>query len=675
MRIVALVVRIAARSLIAHRVKSLLVGLLLATGTFLVVFFGALLGSVEDAMRGAITESFAGHLQVYSEDARDPLELFGGFGFGSADIGEIPDFAAVERALLDVPGVTAVLPMGITSATVFGRNEIDAVNGDLRDALRRGDEAAVGAWAARARRIVESMADESDTFDAIGDPAVVESAREALRRASDPSFWAPLDPGGDAAARQEAVDFLDSRIAPIARDGRLFYLRVIGTDIERFTAEFDRFYIVKGTGIPAGERGVLLSDRTYEMIVKNQVARQLDELREAIVDDGERIADDPLLQQAVRRMVDQYKRITFALSPADADVVAGLLRSYLGVEETSLEELVRRFLAVDDATVAERHAWFYEHVAPRVPLYDIPVGSEVPLRGFTRSGYLRSVSVKVWGTYEMRGLEKAGIEQASNLSDLTTFRELYGKMGAAQLAELDEIRREVGVAEVARDDAEAMLFGGAPVAVGGSAGDAAVPEPASSDLVLNAAVVLGPDSDLGAVTAAIDAASEANGLGLQVVDWKTAAGIFGQFISVVQLVVVVCLGITGLVTLVIVNNAVVMSTIDRVPEIGTIRAVGGQRGLVVALVLVETAMLAVLAGAAGAAAAVLAIQRLGIVGIPAVADALTVLFAGDRLYPVVRSGDVVLGLVAVAAVALVSTLYPATVAAAVPPVVAMRGKE
>lgn len=672
MRIVALVLRISARSLVAHRVKSLLVGLLLATGTFLVVFFGALLSSVEEAMRGAITESFAGHLQVYSKDARDPLELFGGFGFGSADVGEIPDFAAVHAAVKEVPGVHAVVPMGITNATVFGRNEIDAVNDELRTSLRTGD-ASAAAWAARARRIVRSMADESDTFDAIGDPVVVARAQEALATASDPAFWAPFEPGGDPAVAATNVDFLDSRVAPIARDGRLFYLRIIGTDLEQFTSEFERFYVVKGTAIPHGERGVLLSDRTYEMLVKNQVARQLDVLHEAVVEDGERIADDPLLQQDVRRMVEQYKRITFPLSPADADVVAERLRAFLGTTSTDLEELVRTFLAVSDEDVAARHAFFYASIAPHVPLYEIPVGSEVPLRGFTKSGYLRSVSVKLWGTYEMRGLEKAGIEQASNLADLTTFRELYGKMGAEQMAELDALRREVGVADLSRDDAEAALFGGAPVEA--QAAPRAAPIDGPTDLVLNAAVILEPGADPVEVSAAITALSEARGLGLQVIDWKTAAGIFGQFISVVQLVIVVCLGITGLVTLVIVNNAVVMSTIDRVPEIGTIRAVGGPRSLVVALVLVETAMLAVLSGAAGAGAAVLAIRYLAATGIPAVADALTVLFAGDRLYPRMHDGNVPLGLLAVGLVALVSTLYPASVAASVPPVVAMRGKE
>lgn len=674
MRIVGLVLRISVRSLIAHRVKTMLVGALLAAGTFLVVFFGALMSSVEESMRGAITESYAGDLQVYSSDARDALELFGSFRLGSTDIGEIPDFHVVEQALTEIAGVRAVIPMAITDTTVFGRNEIDNVNEALRVAIRAHDDRLVGDVAARAHRIVTSMAEESDTFEAISNESTVATSKEALAHAVAAEFWVPFEVGGTEADRLAGVDYLDSKIAPLATDGRLLYLRMIGTDLAHFTTEFDRFYVVKGTAIPTGEQGVLLSDRTYEQLVKNQVVRQLDVLREAVVDDGESIAADPLLQQAVRRMVAQYKRITFSLAPADADEVVAKLGKFLGDSDTDLENLVRTFLTVDDATIAERHAFFYEVIAPKISLYDIPIGSTVPLRGFTKSGYIRSVNARVWGTYEMRGLEKAGLEQASNLTDLATFRELYGKMSAAQIAELEAIRNEVGVADVARDDVEAMLFGGGapavPVAV-----EARPVVPDATDLVLNAAVLLDDPGAGSDIAAEIERVSTEKGLGLKVVDWQSAAGMLGQFISVVQLVLVVSLGITGLVTLIIVNNAVVMSTLDRVPEIGTIRALGGQRGLVVAIVLTETALLAVVAGVVGATVGVLAILQLGKVGIPATADVLTVLFAGDRLYPTVGIENAAAGLLVVAAVALVSTLYPAVVAAAVPPVVAMRGKE
>ena len=130
-----------------------------------------------------------------------------------------------------------------------------------------------------------------------------------------------------------------------------------------------------------------------------------------------------------------------------------------------------------------------------------------------------------------------------------------------------------------------------------------------------------------------------------------------------------------LVAMVIINNSMIMATMDRVGEIGTMRAVGAQRPLVLGIILLETLILATLSGGAGALAGIGAVSWLGNVGVPAVSDALVILFAGPRLYPVWAAGDVAFGLGVVGLVGLISTLYPAVLASRVQPVVAMQGKE
>ena len=54
------------------------------------------------------------------------------------------------------------------------------------------------------------------------------------------------------------------------------------------------------------------------------------------------------------------------------------------------------------------------------------------------------------------------------------------------------------------------------------------------------------------------------------------------------------------VALVIINNAMMMATLQRVREIGTMRAIGAQRGFVLGMVLLETVVLGLVFGAAGA---------------------------------------------------------------------------
>ncbi len=683
-----LLVRLALRNLLAHRIKSLIVGSILFFGTFLVVLGSSILDSVEESMAKAITSSLSGHLQVYSDQAEDPLALFGGFGTGTPDIGEIESFAKVEGPIESVDNVKAVVPMGVTIATVFGQTELDQVLNEMREAVRNGETERLPNLETQVKRIATTLMGEIETRAKVtGDPEKVQADKVALERALSDDFWT-----GFAAEPLPALDFLDSAVAPQSQDGRLLYLRVIGTDPEEFRQSFDRFYMADGEPIPPGQRGFLFSKRTYEKLIKNLVARELDDIKEHVHDKGEVIADEPLLQAQIERLSRQYPRIVFQLSPDDAKAIEDGLRAAFPDEKGGLNELVTRLLKVDDATLDANYALFYELVAPRIKLYDIAVGDTITLRAYTKAGYVRSVNLKVYGTYEFKGLETSDLASASNLTDLVTFRELYGKMSPSQQAELKDIAASVGAKDVSRENAEAELFGGT-AGIESMAGDSTLdlaaatsaasmntvqgvdtkvysPDEMRNGLTLNAAVILKDPTTMESTMAAL--APVAKSVGLQVVDWKQATGIVGQFILVMRLVLVTALFIIFIVALLIINNAMVLATMERTSEIGTMRAIGAQRGMVVALFLVETIVLGLIAGTLGALASTAFVSWLHTVGIPAFADQLILLFAGPRLFPTWSVSDVVLGIGSVVTASVVSTLYPAILAARIQPVVAMQ---
>ena len=196
-----------------------------------------------------------------------------------------------------------------------------------------------------------------------------------------------------------------------------------------------------------------------------------------------------------------------------------------------------------------------------------------------------------------------------------------------------------------------------------------------SGLALNAAVLFKDPHQLAAGIRAVQAAADTAGLNLQVVDWQTASGIVGQFIIVLRVVLWITIFIIFLVALFIINNSMVMTTLERVTEIGTMRAIGAPRRWVTGLFLTETLVLGGIAGTVGVALGLGVIFWLGRVGIPAGVDILVLLFAGPRLYPVANFGNVLFGLVSVIGVSTLSTLYPAFLAARVQPVVAMNQKE
>jgi ABC-type antimicrobial peptide transport system permease subunit len=122
-------------------------------------------------------------------------------------------------------------------------------------------------------------------------------------------------------------------------------------------------------------------------------------------------------------------------------------------------------------------------------------------------------------------------------------------------------------------------------------------------------------------------------LGIQAVDWQNAAGIIGQFIWVIRGVLTIAVLIIFAVAIVIINNSMVMATLERVAEIGTMRAIGAGKGFVTTMIIFETAVLGLIAGTVGALGGAAFIMWLGSAGIPAGNDFLLFLFSGPRLFP------------------------------------------
>lgn len=704
----------AARSVFNHRMKSLIVGFILMFGTALLVLGTSLLDSVEHSMQKTVTESLAGHLQVYSADAENQLALFGDVLFGGDDIGEIEDFAKIRQAIEAVDNVAAVVPMGMTQARFVMGNRIDEVIAELRDALDEaaidGDWSTVDALAEQVRAMAQDLRVENAArLELALDPTEYQAHIDALDHVLSEAFWQQQM----RETPREALLFLDTEMAPLANDGNLVFMRVLGTDPQKFAEYFDRFRIVKGQMIPAGEHGVLVSERAYDQWLKNPVARRLDRLEHEIHYEGRDIATDTLLQNDIKRLTRQWRQVIFGLPPEDIARITQRLQRFLQSDADDNETLIKSFLEFTSANFDARYQFFYDEIAPLMRLYEFKIGELITLQAFTNRGFPQSANVKVWGTFQFQGLEDADIAGSVNIIDLPTFRTLYGVMTPEARAELEQIRAEVGVDDIRRDDAESALFGDASAlmdeapALDGALDDGALnndttdsatddespadpPAPLaappadlspgasydtaqlSQGLVRNAAIILKNPALLEQTRAAIEQLNRTEQLGLTVLDWQEAAGIVGQFVIVIRLVLYVAISIIFLVALVIINNSMVMATVERTAEIGTMRAIGAQRGYVMALFLLETLILGLMAGVIGCAVGAGVILALNTTGIPATTNFLHFLFAGDRLYPTLSPANMLWGLLAILVVSLLSTLYPARIATRIQPIVAMR---
>ncbi|MBI3180179.1 MAG: FtsX-like permease family protein, partial [Deltaproteobacteria bacterium] len=199
--------------------------------------------------------------------------------------------------------------------------------------------------------------------------------------------------------------------------------------------------------------------------------------------------------------------------------------------------------------------------------------------------------------------------------------------------------------------------------------------PSDQGLAISAAVLLKEGVPLLAGREKVAAALAGAGLPLKVVDWQAASGIVGQLVLVLRLVLCVAIVIIFLVALIIINNAMLVAMMDRVPEIGTLRAIGARRPVIAWMFLLEMLVLAVIAGTIGVAAGAGFIELLARVGIPATSDVMLFFFSGPRLHPSFGWSHLVSGLLSVIAVSLLSTLQPARMAMRVQPIVAMQAAE
>lgn len=699
----AVVIEIAVRNLFASRLKTIIVGGIVSGGAVLVVVVSSLIDSVDASLRASIIDSVSGHAQIVNQESHEDLAIYGGVT-GQSDVSPLEDFSRVKNAVLGVPNVRAVIPMGVSAAIVGGDNAVDRALDRLRrlkaelasGAAREGAAAEYEATKDHLRAALALLHSSVSTLGAHMEEQTGDREASAhLERAQTDAFWRDFedDPLGN-------LEFLENRVAPQALEGDyLTELRFMGTDLEAFRKAFPRFGLLEGELVPPGQRGMLLSELYRDDSLKLRIAWRLDKMMEALTVGGRTIAGDETLERYVRENVAQIHEILGQLDSIKAKEMTNRLKKALKSDEEDLRALLVQLFLVDDATFAERHRVFYSEVAPLVRLYKVQVGENININAITRTGYMKSLNVKVYGVYQFKGWEKSTFAGALCLMDLMSFRDLYGYPTAENAAETRAIRAAAGIRPIAREDAVAELFGAAHEApaqvdpatqgIGASAAldrDATLEredlgarvysqEEIEKGVALSAAVLLDDPDKLEETMPAIEAAGKKAGLPLRVLSWQRATGVVGQFVAFTRLILFVAVLVIFAVALVIINNAMVMATLRRVKEFGTLRAIGAQKHTVLGMVLLEAVAVSLVFGLVGTGLGAAIVQALHVVGIPARNEQMFFIFSGPRLHPTLAGANLGIALSLVLVVSLASGFYPAFLATRVTPLEAMRDED
>jgi ABC-type antimicrobial peptide transport system permease subunit len=125
------------------------------------------------------------------------------------------------------------------------------------------------------------------------------------------------------------------------------------------------------------------------------------------------------------------------------------------------------------------------------------------------------------------------------------------------------------------------------------------------------------------------------------------------------------------VAIIIIMNTLSMAAMERVPEIGMMRAVGAQRSFIGGMFVIETSILSLLFGGAGIVVGFAVILSLDAMGITTTNHILQLLFGGSVFRPVIEGWDIILGIVELALVTWLATLYPVRVARRITPLEAV----
>jgi ABC-type lipoprotein release transport system permease subunit len=118
-------------------------------------------------------------------------------------------------------------------------------------------------------------------------------------------------------------------------------------------------------------------------------------------------------------------------------------------------------------------------------------------------------------------------------------------------------------------------------------------------------------------------------------------------------------------------NTLSMAAMERINEIGMMRAVGAQKRFVGEMFFYESAFLSAIFGAIGIIAGSITVFILSNMGITTTNNILQLLFGGSIFKPILGFSDIMIGIIELALVALLATVYPILVARKITPLEAI----
>jgi ABC-type lipoprotein release transport system permease subunit len=154
---------------------------------------------------------------------------------------------------------------------------------------------------------------------------------------------------------------------------------------------------------------------------------------------------------------------------------------------------------------------------------------------------------------------------------------------------------------------------------------------------------------------------------VRAVSWKNAVGVIGSMAVMVKTALNTFIMFIFFVAMIVIMNTLSMAAIERVSEIGMMRAIGARKGFLGKMFINETGILSFCFGGLGMITGIVVIYLLKAVGISTTNEILQLVYGGEQLSPIFTLADGFIGVVELGIVTFLSVLYPLRVVGKITP--------
>jgi putative ABC transport system permease protein len=288
----------------------------------------------------------------------------------------------------------------------------------------------------------------------------------------------------------------------------------------------------------------------------------------------------------------------------------------------------------------------------------LQAGQPVTVLSLTEGGSVNALRSELVGLFEPRYFKN--VFNYINFVDIQSYSELYNFTGVAADSLPESLTRGLEAGD------EEAIFGLAEDAGFGSLDLGSLRSETLSGYTM-IAVRLADHDSVDRVIAVLNAAD----LGVKAARWDEASGFFARIASGLQAFIFLATGLIFLIVAFIFMNTLIINIVERTSEIGTMRALGGEKSFIRRLFLAETLLLNIPFSLGAMVLGLIAVLAAGAGGLPLPDSVSQYLIGGGALPLRLSAAPFLEALVIVLAVSVIATLYPIRVATGITPLAAM----